>query len=294
MVTAVNFEHRTNGNGHKRQRADETIETTVVPLYRPSPSAPKVSVIIPTLNEARNLRFVLPYVPEWVHEIIIVDGHSTDDTPEVALDMHPCVRIVNEQKRGKGAALQAGFRAAEGDIIVMLDADGSMSPKEISLYIGALLSGADYVKGSRFLQGGGTSDMSIIRMLGNWGLNTLVRIFFGGQYTDLCYGYNAFWKRALEALEVDVTGFEVETLMNIRALRAGLKIAEVPSFESDRVYGESNLHAIRDGLRVLRVILRERFSSRKNNVANHWSWREEHDFDDTQPFRQRSAIEVEG
>jgi glycosyltransferase involved in cell wall biosynthesis len=185
------------------------------------------------------------------------------------------VRIVEETRRGKGAALKAGFNAAEGEIIIMLDADGSMSPLEFSLYIGALLSGADYVKGSRFLQGGGTSDMTFVRMLGNWGLTTFVKLLFGGQYTDLCYGYNAFWARALPALDVDADGFEVETLMNIRALRAKLKIIEVPSYESDRIFGESNLRAIRDGLRVLKTILRERMSSRKNNLATHWSWRHE-------------------
>lgn len=239
------------------------------------PEAPTVSVIIPTLNEAKNLRYVLPYIPTWVHEIIIIDGRSTDDTIDVALSMHPKVRIVEESRKGKGAALKAGFNAAEGEIIIMLDADGSMSPLEFSLYIGALLSGADYVKGSRFLQGGGTSDMTFIRMLGNWGLTTFVKLLFGGQYTDLCYGYNAFWTRVLPALDINADGFEVETLMNIRALRSGIKIIEVPSYESDRVFGESNLNAIRDGLRVLKTILKERWNPRPNNMASHWSWRQD-------------------
>jgi glycosyltransferase involved in cell wall biosynthesis len=256
----------------------EPVETDVVGEGRSNPNPPEgpsVSVIIPTLNEAKNLRYVLPYIPTWVHEVIIVDGRSTDDTIDVALSMHPKVRIVEETRKGKGAALKAGFNAAEGEIIIMLDADGSMSPLEFSLYIGALLSGADYVKGSRFLQGGGTSDMTFIRMLGNWGLTTFVKLLFGGQYTDLCYGYNAFWARVLPALEVDADGFEVETLMNIRALRSGIKIIEIPSYESDRVFGESNLSAIRDGLRVLKTILKERMSPRKNNLATHWSWRQD-------------------
>ncbi|MBC7814823.1 MAG: glycosyltransferase family 2 protein [Burkholderiales bacterium] len=236
---------------------------------------PKVSVVIPTLNEAKNLRYVLPYIPDWVYEVIIVDGHSTDDTVSAAQSLYPGVKIVDEQRRGKGAALQAGFNAVTGDIIVMIDADGSMNPQEIPLLLGALLTGADYVKGSRFLQGGGTSDMTFIRMLGNWGLTTFVRILFGGQYTDLCYGYNAFWTRSLDALHVEADGFEVETHMNIRALKAGLKVIEVPSFESDRVFGESNLRALQDGWRVLKTILKERTSGRKNHVARHWSWRYE-------------------
>ncbi len=236
---------------------------------------PRVSIVIPTLNEARNLRYVLPYIPDWVYEVVIVDGHSTDDTREVALSMRSDVKIVEETRRGKGVALGAGFNAAEGDIIVMMDADGSMNPAEIALYVGALRSGADYVKGSRFLQGGGTSDMTFIRKMGNLGLTWAVRILFGGQYTDLCYGYNAFWKRALFVIDPATDGFEIETLMNIRALRSNLKVAEVPSFESDRVHGESNLKPIRDGLRVLRTIISERLSSPRNRIAEHWTWQAE-------------------
>ncbi|MEP6985557.1 MAG: glycosyltransferase family 2 protein [Chloroflexota bacterium] len=233
---------------------------------------PRVSVVIPTLNEEKNLRFVLPYIPDWVYEVIIVDGHSTDFTREVACAMRSDIRIVEAQGRGKGTALCAGFNAAEGDIIVMMDADGSMNPQEIDLFVGALRSGADYVKGSRFIQGGGTSDMTFIRKMGNLGLTLAVRFLFGGQYTDLCYGYNAFWKRALPVIDPATTGFEIETLMNIRALRSNLKVTEVPSFESDRVHGLSNLKPIRDGIRVLKTILRERFSEPKNRIATHWTW----------------------
>ena len=162
-----------------------------------------------------------------------------------------------KNRRGKGNALRCGFEAASGDIVVMIDADGSTDPKEIPAFVGALLGGADYAKGSRFAKGGGTSDMSVLRMLGNWTFVSLVRLFFGGRYTDLCYGYNAFWHRTLTAVMPDVDGFEVETLMNIRALRHNLKIVEVPSFEADRIFGESHLNTFKDGKRVLRTIFRE-------------------------------------
>jgi glycosyltransferase involved in cell wall biosynthesis len=236
---------------------------------------PRVSVVIPTLNEEKNLRFVLPYIPDWVYEVIIVDGHSTDFTREVACAMRSDIRIVEAKARGKGVALCAGFDAAEGDIIVMMDADGSMNPQEMDLFVGALRSGADYVKGSRFIQGGGTSDMTFIRKMGNYALTMAVKLLYGGQYTDLCYGYNAFWKRALYVLEPECTGFEIETLMNIRALRSNLKVTEVPSYESDRVHGLSNLKPFRDGWRVLKTILRERWSEPKNRIANHWTWQVE-------------------
>lgn len=222
-----------------------------------STSKVTVSVVVPTLNEAENLPHVLPRIPEWVHEIVLVDGHSTDNTIEVARKLCPDIRIVMQEGKGKGAALRAGFAAANGDIIVMLDADGSTDPKEIPLFVGALLSGADFVKGSRFLQGGGTADMSLYRRLGNLGFTIAVRQLFGGSFSDLCYGYNAFWSRVLPQLDLNGDGFEIETMMNVRALRAGLKVAEVPSFEAPRVYGVSRLRTIPDGWRVLKTIVKE-------------------------------------
>ena len=220
----------------------------------------KISIVIPALNEADNLPHVLPRIPQDVHEVILVDGNSADDTVEVALGLWPSIRVVQQQGKGKGNALRSGFAAASGDIIVMLDADGSTAPEEIPLYVGALLAGADFVKGSRFLQGGGTSDMPFYRKLGNWGFVFLVRTLFSGSYSDLCYGYNAFWRRVLPSLALDCDGFEVETMMNVRALRAGLKVAEVPSFEANRVYGESRLQTFPDGWRVLKTIFREKFA----------------------------------
>lgn len=227
-----------------------------------SEQTPKVSVVIPALNEAENLPHVLPRIPVWVHEVILVDGHSTDNTHEVANALWPGIRIILQEGRGKGAALRTGFAAATGDIIVMLDADGSTNPAEIPAFIGALLAGADFVKGSRFLQGGGTSDMTLFRRLGNLGFTLGVRLLFGGSFSDLCYGYNAFWSKVLHALELDADGFEVETMMNVRALYTGLRVAEVASFEADRVYGKSNLRTFPDGWRVLKTIIGEWFRLR--------------------------------
>ncbi|MBX0326315.1 glycosyltransferase family 2 protein [Oscillochloris sp. ZM17-4] len=220
-----------------------------------------VSVVVPAWNEAENLPHVLPRIPHDVHEVILVDGHSTDGTPEVAMQLHPQVRVVYQDGKGKGAALRTGFAAATGDVIVMLDADGSTDPAEIPAYVGSLLSGADFAKGSRFLQGGGTSDMSPLRWMGNMGFVMAVRVLFGGQYSDLCYGYNAFWRRILPQLDLDGDGFEIETMMNVRALKAGLRITEVPSFEHERIHGESHLRTFVDGWRVLRTILREGMGS---------------------------------
>ncbi len=245
------------------------------------PPSATVSVVIPALNEAENLPYVLPHIPAWVDEVLLVDGHSTDGTVEVARQLRPDVRIVYQEGRGKGAALRSGFAAATGDIIVMMDADGSTDPAEIPLFCAALLGGADFVKGSRFLQGAGTADMELHRMMGNWFFVLCVRLLFGGNYSDLCYGYNAFWRRVLNRLDLDGDGFEIETMMNVRALRAGLKVVEVPSFEDRRRHGFSRLRAIPDGWRVLRTIVRERFARKDNGAAMDFARRHvlERDFE---------------
>ena len=221
----------------------------------------RVSVVIPALNEAENLPHVFPRLPDGLHEVIIVDGRSTDGTVEVARRLRPDVRIVKQDGKGKGNALAAGFAAATGDIFVMLDADGSTDAAEIPRFVSALCNGADFVKGSRFAQGGASSDITFTRRLGNRGLNALVNALYGTSYTDLCYGYNAFWARCLPYMRVDCDGFEVETLINVRIAKGGLVIHEVPSYERDRIHGRSNLHAVRDGSRVLRTIALERVSA---------------------------------
>ena len=224
------------------------------------PNSPTVSVVIPTLNESRNLPLVLPYLPlNGIDEIILVDGRSTDDTVEVARRLLPAARIVWETRPGKGAAMRAGFAAANGDIMVTMDADGSNDPREIPRLIHQLLEGADFVKGSRFAPGGGTTDMPPYRKWGNKALCALVNVLFNGTFTDLCYGYHAFWRHCLPLIESTIAdGFEVDTAIYVRALRERLRIAEVPSFEGYRFYGVGKLQTIPDGWRVLKTILNER------------------------------------
>ena len=223
---------------------------------------PRISVVIPTLNEAPNLRLVLPLIPWFVHEIILVDGCSTDDTVTVVEQLGPTIQppihIIEQAGKGKGHALRIGFAASEGDIIVTLDADGSTDPREIPFFVEALNRGNDFAKGSRCILGGDSHDFTLLRRLGNYGLRKLVNLLFWTRFSDLCYGYNAFWKHCLDYIEVDCDGFEVETLIHLRVHKANLRIVEVPSVEYRRIYGKSNLNAFRDGWRVLRTIVRER------------------------------------
>jgi glycosyltransferase involved in cell wall biosynthesis len=247
----------TNGNG-----VVIDLRAREVPAREGVPGRARVSVVVPTLNEARNVVHVLPRIPDWVDEVVLVDGGSTDGTVEAARSVWPEVRVVREERPGKGIALQSGWTAAKGDIVVTIDADGSTDPAEIPAFIGPLLAGADMVKGSRFVHGAGSDDIDLLRRLGNRALTRLVRLLYGGRYTDLCYGYNAFWRHHIPVFEARADGFEIETLMNVRALLHDLKVVEVASFESSRIHGQSNLRTFADGWRVLRTILRERIRGR--------------------------------
>ncbi|GAA2989725.1 glycosyltransferase involved in cell wall biosynthesis [Microbacterium terrae] len=235
-------------------------------------SSPRVSIIVPVRNEAKNLEIVLPLLPD-VHEIIVVDGHSVDGSAEVARRVRPSVDVITQTRKGKGNALVCGFERATGDIIVMFDADGSADADEIPRFVDALIAGADVAKGSRFTAGGGSEDITFHRQLGNKFLNVLTNVLLGTKYSDLCYGYNAFWRRIVPALDLpspDIAGaqgemlwgdgFEIETLLNCRFAENRLTVVEVPSVELLRIHGESNLNAVSDGLRVLRTVLDERLN----------------------------------
>jgi glycosyltransferase involved in cell wall biosynthesis len=226
--------------------------------------AERVSVIIPTMNEAENIGWVLERLPSYVYEVVLIDGRSTDDTVDRARSVRPDIKVVLETAKGKGAALRAGFAAATGDLIVMIDADCSMEPAEIDRFVSMMCHGYDFVKGSRFMAGGGSSDITRIRDWGNRVLTTAVNILFKTKFSDLCYGYIGFHRNHLAALDLQSDGFEIETELITHAITAGLRITEVPSWESPRQHGESNLRVLRDGPRVLRTLLNERINGRRN------------------------------
>jgi glycosyltransferase involved in cell wall biosynthesis len=277
--------NRTSRNyQHPTERKD-------LPVIRPhaaqdlTRAAPRgsVSVVIPAKNEARNIGWVLERIPSYVDEIIVVDGLSTDGTLDIAKMIAPDVVVIHEMRSGKGAALRAGFEAARGDFVIMIDADGSMDPGEIDTFVDLLEEGYELVKGSRYLEGGGTTDITWLRSVGNACLREIANFVYGTSYSELCYGYMGFRRKALYSLELDADGFEIETQIVARATRRGLRIAEMPSNEFPRRYGESNLNAFRDGLRVLRTLLIEwRGSTARPNLTPS----------DMQPIRVRATEET--
>lgn len=216
-----------------------------------------VTVVIPALNEADGLSLILPTIPAFVNELIVVDGGSTDDTLRVIGRLYPSAVRIRQRGRGKGDALKAGLAASTGDIVVTMDADGSMSPADIVPAVGALLDGCDFVKGSRALAGAGSDDFTPLHRLGNWALTALSNLLFDAGYTDLTYGFNAYWRRVMLNADTLSDGFEFEIQAAIRASRSGLLTSEVPCFEASRAGGASKLSPMRDGWAIARIIAAE-------------------------------------
>jgi glycosyltransferase involved in cell wall biosynthesis len=217
----------------------------------------RVSVILPALNEAEGLRAILPRVPDSVSELIVVNGPSTDGTEEVVRELRPDAILLRQLGRGKGNALKHGLAVASGDIIVTMDADGSMNPEDIPLFVAELRRGADFVKGSRSLPGAGSADFTLVRRVGNDALTRFANTLFGAQYTDITYGYNAYWRSTIRHLGWLAEGFEFEIQAAVRAVTVGMRTAEVAAHESARIGGASKLNPLRDGMAIVRILLAE-------------------------------------
>lgn len=235
------------------------------------PAHPRVSIVVPAKDEAKNIREILPYLGRFFEVIVVVSEDDTESA-QAAKEALPSARVIYQTRKGKGNALVCGFAAVNGDVIVTFDVDGSADPHEIPRFVEALTKGADLAKGSRFCAGGGSQDITQFRSLGNYGLNVLASGLLGTRFSDLCYGFNAFWADQLPVLclpdpaaELPQVGdgFEIEAMIIGRFAIAKAIIIEVPSYEYDRYHGETNLNAIRDGFRVLWTILRDRFDGRR-------------------------------
>jgi len=227
-----------------------------------------VGVVIPAKDEEKNIAWVLSRLPAMVDEVIVVDGRSTDGTVRSTLENRPDARVVRQPGRGKGDAIRAGLLASRAEIVVLLDADGSMHPREIPRFVHMIENGFDVVKGSRFLLGGGSSDITWVRRAGNELFRVLVNVLYGMHFTDLCYGYFALRRDCLPQLLLRSEGFEIETEFTLRAIRSKLRICEVPSFEATRHTGLSQLRTFRDGARVLGTLIGDRISMPLDKTIN--------------------------
>ncbi len=238
------------------------------------PPAPRVSVVVPSLDEHDNLAEVIPMIADE-YEIIVVEGARYFRTEQLVRRLRPDAIIVEQTRYGKGNALACGFERATGDIVVTLDADGSADATEIPRFVAAIEGGADVAKGTR--SRGGSDDITALRWLGNGALTALANLLFRTKYTDLCYGFNAFRREVVSVIDLPAPdpiggklqwgdGFEVEAILNCRIAVADLRVAEVPSHELKRIHGVSNLSAPRDGLRVLRSLLVERWRAKSRRT----------------------------
>lgn len=220
-------------------------------------SESEVEVIIPTLNEEKTIGSVIERTLFYADNVLVIDGRSEDSTVEIAKEIG--ARIIIQNGRGKGSALKEAFDHVDSEIVVMLDGDGSMRAEEIPMFLKGIYSGADIVKGSRFIGGGGSEDLSLLRRFGNTLFVVLVNTIWGSNFTDLCYGFIAFRKDAAKKLcpILRSKGFDIETEILIKAKKMGLIIIEVPSLELKRKFGKPKLNTFRDGLKILLTILRE-------------------------------------
>lgn len=214
----------------------------------------KVSVVAVNLNEENTIIDVLKNIPKEVDEVLVIDGNSTDKSPQIAKSLgYP---VIAQKSKGRGNAFRLGFKRTSGDIIVMLSTDGNERPGDISKLLDKIIEGYDMVIASRFGQGN-SLDVTLTRKFGNWFLTKLINIVAGINLQDSQNGFRAICRDALDKMNISAEKFDIEAEMSLKAGKLGLKIAEVPTTEDKREYGQSHLHTFKDGWRIFKRIVLE-------------------------------------
>jgi exopolysaccharide biosynthesis polyprenyl glycosylphosphotransferase len=239
------------------ERADPTSRSSRFerPADRAAPAAkPAISVVVPVLHAAVDPTRVLEGLPEDLHEILLVDAAPTTAVADRALALRPDLTVVRANLLESAEALAGGLHSARGDIVVVLAADGSADPGQIPAFVQALQEGADYVKGSRFLPGAAGAHLGAQGRAANRILSGLVNALYGTSYTDVSNGSVAFWSYCLPRLDLDGGATDVQTLLNLRAARAGLRVTEVACPRAEAADSSAP-----DSARIVGTLVRERF-----------------------------------
>ena len=216
----------------------------------------KVTLLAPTLNEIEAVQVVLPKIKkEWLDEIIVIDGGSTDGTVEY------CERngyYVHKQRgRGYGRGMKDGSEVAKGDIIIEFPPDGNSPPEKINDIINKIKEGYDFVIASRYKSGAQSYDDDFLTSKGNWLFTFLVNLFFRSHYTDVLIGFRAYRKDAFNKLDMDAVGLDWSIQMPIQFAKKRLKIAEIPVDEPKRIGGQRKMSPFRTGWKILVVLMKE-------------------------------------
>ena len=221
-----------------------------------------LTILIPALNEENTIKIVIDKAKKFIEEnningeILVINNNSTDKTEEKALKNG--ARVVNETNKGYGSALIRGIKEAKGKYIIMGDADDSYNFLEIKEMYTSLLNGNELVIGNRYhnIQKGAMKFWH--RYLGTPILNKLINIKYKTKIKDVNCGLRGFEKEKIEKLNLKCQGMEFASEMIIKAIKSNLKISQVDiNFYKDARKTNSHLHALRDGMRHLKVILAE-------------------------------------
>lgn len=217
----------------------------------------RVSILILTLDELEGISSILPRIKkEWYHDLVIVDGGSTDGTFEYVKEQG--YFIFRQVKKGFGAAITEGAEKLTGDMIIVLSPDGNSIPELIPKITDKMNQGYDIVVASRYREGAKSYDDDMVTALGNRMFTALVNLFFRANITDSLVMYRAYKKSVIE--EFSKTGVNTWGLQPLaRAAKRKMKIGEIPGDEPARIGGVRKMMPIRNGLSELGAIVRELF-----------------------------------